>query len=882
MRGASWLLDSHLLSFCVVLQWFDKELLLALSACPESELALLFESDLVAVAPGAEGVYCLQPLWGDDILSRLRAERPHDELALHTRAFEHFLQRMAARQEAQQLSVEDACFYHLDRLSELLAPNGAWQTLAQYVVAATEAHPKQKRNCLRLAYYEGLVAIRTSDLERGVTAMTLLLDDGDLEERVRLRALNSLARAFYYQTQYDLALARYQQVYRLAEATGDRFFEAAALINMGMVYNELANYERALALTLQSLDIFRELGDRRGEVTALYEIGNSALQLGRWSIAQEHLFQAAGLSESLGLTARLSDIFWAQGLLHHLIGDEVESEASYTRALAFSQAPGHNDLKRANAILWYLGFLYHTQGRSDEAFAAYEQALALSQKLKRAHWLSLIHYQRGNLFRHLGRLHEARAAYEQGIEAIERLRGDSEDEEVKFGLIGSTQHLYEAMVLLCLEQGRPEDAFNYVERARSRAFLDTLLKKDPHLYKALDQPIATLAELQAQLPDGVLLLEYFTTGIVPPGENIVRKLLPENAHLREYLLLPARVLLFIVTRDDFEVREVALDPNMLQPHPGARHSMRHLLRERQLAYLHERLVEPVQSWLQRCEFLYLIPHGPLHHVPWMALRSARGKYLLDAGGPAIALAPSATILLRGSPEQPIVGTGEFLALGYNDVDAQALRYAETEARFLARLMDGQAWVGEQPKTKQLLARREPTRWLHISGHGTYHPHDPLGSALHIGADDSLTARDILGHLELSVDLVTLSACASGLTHILPGDELLGLPRAFLYAGAPTIVCAPWEAPDLVALLLMERFYTYIRQGQRPSAALRDAAVALRRMTGRDLVNTLAHWYESYPEETADLQLPHVGAEQMDQAVFADPSYWALFFVIGRG
>ncbi|HEX8683525.1 MAG TPA: CHAT domain-containing protein [Ardenticatenaceae bacterium] len=844
---------------------------------------MLFESDLVAVAPGAEGVYRLQPQWSDDILARIRAERPHDELALHTRAFEHFLRRMAVRQEEQQRWVEeDACFYHLDRLSELLAPHGAWQTLAQYVAAATEAHPEQKRNRLRLAYYDGLVAIRTSDLERGMAVMTVLLDDGDLEERVRLRALNSLARSFFYQTQYDLALARYQQVYHLAEAIGDRFFEAAALINMGMVYNELANYDRALALTLQSLEIFRELGDHRGEVTALYEIGNSALQLGRWAIAQEHLVQAAELSEALGLTARLSDIFWARGLLHHLTGDEAEGEASYLQALALSQNPDRNDLKQVNAILWYLGFLYHTQGRSDDAMVSYEQALALSQKLKRPHWLSLIHYQRGNLFRREGRLDEARAAYEQGIDAIERLRGDSEGEEVKFGLIETTQQLYEAMVLLCLEQGRPEDAFNYVERARSRAFLDTLLKKDPHLYQALDQPIATLAELQAQLPDGVLLLEYFTTGIVPPGENIVRKLPPESAHLREYLLLPPRVLLFIVTRGDFEAREVALDPNMLQPHPVVRHSMRHLLRERQLAYLHERLIEPVQNWLPRCEFLYLIPHGPLHHVPWMALRSARGDYLLDADGPAIALAPSATILLRRSLEQPAAGTGEFLALGYNDVDAQALRYAETEARFLARLMDGQAWVGEQPKTQQLLARREPTRWLHISGHGTYHVHDPLGSALHIGADDSLTARDILGHLELSVDLVTLSACASGLTHILPGDELLGLPRAFLYAGAPTIVCAPWEAPDLVALLLMERFYTYVRQGQRPAAALRDAAVTLRRMTGRDLVNTLAHWCERYPEETADLQLPPVGVEQMDQPVFADPSYWALFFVIGRG
>lgn len=216
------------------------------------------------------------------------------------------------------------------------------------------------------------------------------------------------------------------------------------------------------------------------------------------------------------------------------------------------------------------------------------------------------------------------------------------------------------------------------------------------------------------------------------------------------------------------------------------------------------------------------------------------------------------------------------------MNAQELRYAETEARFLARLMNGHAWVGERPKAQALLEHREPTRWLHISGHGTYHAHDPLGSALYVGADDALTARDILGHLELSVDLVTLSACASGVTQILPGDELLGLPRAFLYAGAPTIVCAPWEAPDFVALLLMERFYTHVRRGQCPAAALRDAAVSVRRMTGRDLVQTLARWRESYPDETTALHLPPVRPDQMEQAVFADPAHWALFLLMGHG
>ena len=78
------------------------------------------------------------------------------------------------------------------------------------------------------------------------------------------------------------------------------------------------------------------------------------------------------------------------------------------------------------------------------------------------------------------------------------------------------------------------------------------------------------------------------------------------------------------------------------------------------------------------------------------------------------------------------------------------------------------------------------RWLHIAGHARFDPHDPLGSYLLLGDGDKLSARAIIHDLDLAVDLVTLSSCTSGVTHVVPGDELRGLQRALLYAGAPTV------------------------------------------------------------------------------------------------
>jgi CHAT domain-containing protein len=135
---------------------------------------------------------------------------------------------------------------------------------------------------------------------------------------------------------------------------------------------------------------------------------------------------------------------------------------------------------------------------------------------------------------------------------------------------------------------------------------------------------------------------------------------------------------------------------------------------------------------------------------------------------------------------------------------------------------------------------------------------------------------------LDADLVTLSACMSGLNHVVPGDELLGLQRAFLFAGARAVVCTLWEAADFVALLVMDKFYAGLRRGQPPAAALRDAQVDVRGMTGRDVLAVLDRWRTEDPTFVAALgQLPEVPHDALDAMIYADPFYWAPFLLIGR-
>jgi CHAT domain-containing protein len=166
-------------------------------------------------------------------------------------------------------------------------------------------------------------------------------------------------------------------------------------------------------------------------------------------------------------------------------------------------------------------------------------------------------------------------------------------------------------------------------------------------------------------------------------------------------------------------------------------------------------------------------------------------------------------------------------------------------------------------------------WLHIASHAAFLPDDPLGSYLLIGADERLDARTIMHNLNFSAALVTLNACTSGLSHVTSGDELLGLPRAFLYAGASTIICALHEVDDLAAYILMVYFYENLAHGESPATALHQAQLSLQ-IQARDEVEALLQRMFNEDERA---MLPSL--VDYDSAPFAHPRYWAPFIIIGK-
>jgi CHAT domain-containing protein len=477
----------------------------------------------------------------------------------------------------------------------------------------------------------------------------------------------------------------------------------------------------------------------------------------------------------------------------------------------------------------------------------------------------------GHIHQALGESGPALAHYRQAVARIEQLRNSISSADVKADFTTRVAHTYAHTVLLCVAAGEAADAFGYVERAKAQAFLEILTTRQTGLPAAQVAAPMTLAQVQASLPADGLLLEYFTTGL--EEERLERRLSQQG--IQRHRFPPAGILLLAVTSDTIRIISIDLPPNSLRPRHVAGVVERHFLAPQIRRTLYERLLAPVEELLPGKHRIYLAPHGPLHYVPFAALIDGKGETLLPANGaaPQLVYGPSASALFRPPPTQQLAerrrAQQSCLALGYNGQGAAELHFAEEEAQRVARLTGGQTLIGPGPKKAQLVALAGAYRMLHFSCHGLFDPEAPLASALQLAEDEYLTAQEVLAQLHLRSELVVLSACESGLSHVRRGDELVGFVRAFLLAGTPTLIATLWRVDERSTRLLMERFYRLVHEGASFAAALAAAQQYLRGLT-------LAGLPEAMRQELA----AHLPTAEPETQVFADPFYWAPFILAG--
>ncbi|MDR3322997.1 MAG: CHAT domain-containing protein [Zoogloeaceae bacterium] len=524
-------------------------------------------------------------------------------------------------------------------------------------------------------------------------------------------------------------------------------------------------------------------------------------------------------------------------------------------------------------------------GEKEEARTGFKQLATIAQVRENGDIFWLLENELGQLAEDAGNFDEALVHYRAAIEVIERQRASINTEASKIGFIGDKQAVYARIVDLAQRRARPELAFEFIERAKSRALVDLLAAREdgkrgqaPTLaaISAADRVALTaFREAQAdstlQLPVDMVraggqtaggrsllterasalqqqapaLASLVTVGVMSLDE--LQQFIGDNEVLLEYFafgntlyglaLSRQERLLLRLENDTLEadIRALRKEVEDLAAYPSAR-SQR----------LYRQLVAPFEKVVGEHDIL-IVPHGALHYLPFAALHDGRASLI---AGHDLRFLPSVSTQKYLRPPRKVALDNMLLFgnpdLGNSEFD---LPSAEDEANVIAKLV-GNAQVLTRQRASETAFRAEARRYpyIHIASHGEFNADNALDSRLLLAADGEhdglLTVRELY-ETTLDAELVTLSACETGLSQTLSGDDLVGLTRGFMYAGSSNIVASLWQVDDEATSRLMQDFYRYLKAGLSKRAALRKAQLGL---------------LKDYPE----------------------PVFWAAFYLTGNG
>lgn len=246
--------------------------------------------------------------------------------------------------------------------------------------------------------------------------------------------------------------------------------------------------------------------------------------------------------------------------------------------------------------------------------------------------------------------------------------------------------------------------------------------------------------------------------------------------------------------------------------------------------LYNILIVPLEPHLENYQNLLIVPHGPLHYLPFHALFDPNSQQYLVEKFQELSYLPSANLwqLCRQRSQQSKSNNKPKSALVMSYTNCGALPCVSEESQILVKLLGEniahQHFAEEAATIANFRAAAGQHSLLHLATHAQFRADAPLFSSLLL-ADGEFTARDFF-NLELQASLLTLSACETGLGAIGGGDEILGLSRACLYTGASSLLLSLWQVRDQSGSRLMQEFYTRLLAGETKAVALRQAQIAM--------------------------------------------------------
>ena len=579
-----------------------------------------------------------------------------------------------------------------------------------------------------------------------------------------------------------------------------------------------------------------------------------------------------------------------------------QAEEDFTET---ARIAGQADLPRMSAeALLHLCQLYREEGRFSDAGRAIDKGILQQKQVQEGYDLPQYLAEKAELEAALGHLRSADSLYDQATDLIEAMLIDAPTSRVKSEMVATMDRVYLGHFRLAVNRfHNPRKAFTVVESARGRALMDTIrysaAPKSSRTPAPTEEEIARiqktlretapsrqetkrmLGELE-QAYDELIPLEYQQNRHKTPQSHAPVSL----ARLQKSLRSDESLVEYVT--DAKSSYAIEIDSAVVRIHRlPSRNEIDKLTRDYVSAIkekadsdtagraIFDRVVSPALS--RHPKTLIVVPDGSLHLVPFASLRDGNGQDLMKSI--AIVSAPSATIFedLRSTGERS-PASKPFLGIAYSPVARNSggsqpitslnsvpgvrpakaltpLAYVDEEISAAAQVFGGASITLQSDSAYESKLKSEPLndfKIIHIAAHAIADSVEPDRASLVFGpgpgAEDGFWQAREIRNSRLSADLVTLSACDTGVGRLQGEEGVMNLARAFLAAGAKTVVASMWSANDRSIATLMRHFYRHIADGDTIAEALRNAQLDILSEFGNDV----------------------------------QPYYWAGFTVIGDG
>jgi len=665
--------------------------------------------------------------------------------------------------------------------------------------------------------------------------------------RDTINILISLGGLWYAQKDMAVALRYEHEALDLIEKSGIADSMNTVYAHLALEYSSIGRHDESIryhALALKTMDP----GNRYARMMTLHNYSSELRSAGRLDEALAKLQE--GLDLALQIERREMIPHFRVSLAEVAMLRGQWNEAARYAESAIEAARGYSEaflLVRAYDALGVSRFHQRRYADSEAALeAAIAEIAALRSELPAApETLALFMRDKISVYGHLmetllaaGRVGDALACAERAKARVlvEMLAGGKTD-------LGKT---------LAPEEAQKEAALRNEVTALRRQVMEESQKRVPDG--------ARLASLNAALENARIEVRTFESGLYSGHEalrlrridiapfrpkELISRLPGHETALLEFAATDTGMVLFVVTGQATRSYPLQVDANRLAKDAA---KFREQIAARDLGYrtlarsLYASLLAPAASQIAGMHTLVIVPEGPLWMLPFQALETPGGKFLVEDH--AVEYTPSLTILherlgrakLSAAPRALVV-------MGPPSADAETVTAGLREIYGPAHttVLSGAASDAER-------IRKEVADYqvLHVATHGVYQDRSPMLSYLVLADRSAMDAREMMD-LPLRDSLVVLSACETGRAEAVNGEGLLGMTWALLVAGSPAVVASQWKVESRSTTDLMLAFHRAMKAGAAKTDALRDASLAV-----------------------------------MANPLYRHPFYWAAFALVGDG